>query len=65
MYINSTNDREGENNIMIQVLIIDDHLAVGMGTKVLIEQENIQADVLFYSEKLQTHLSNKNMMYIW
>ncbi len=59
MYINSTNDREGENNIMIQVLIIDDHLAVGMGTKVLIEQENIQADVLFYSEKLQTHLSNK------
>ncbi|ACM12234.1 response regulator transcription factor [Bacillus paranthracis] len=44
---------------MIQVLIIDDHLAVGMGTKVLIEQENIQADVLFYSEKLQTHLSNK------
>ncbi|MDA1570956.1 DNA-binding response regulator, partial [Bacillus cereus] len=32
---------------MIQVLIIDDHLAVGMGTKVLIEQENIQADVLF------------------
>lgn len=59
MYINSTNDREGENNIMIQVLIIDDHLAVGMGTKVLIEQENIQADVLFYSEKLQTNLSNK------
>ncbi|MHA2888249.1 response regulator transcription factor [Bacillus cereus] len=44
---------------MIQVLIIDDHLAVGMGTKVLIEQENIQADVLFYSEKLQTNLSNK------
>jgi len=59
VYINSTNDREGENNIMIQVLIIDDHLAVGMGTKVLIEQENIQADVLFYSEKLQTNLSNK------
>ncbi|VXC41963.1 two-component response quorum-sensing regulator [Bacillus mycoides] len=44
---------------MIQVLIVDDHVAVGMGTKALIEQEKIKADVLFHSEEIQTHLNEK------
>ncbi|MCW1238502.1 response regulator transcription factor [Bacillus pretiosus] len=44
---------------MIQVLIIDDHAAVGMGTKALIEQDNISADVLFHSEKIPTLINEK------
>lgn len=44
---------------MIQVLIIDDHAAVGMGTKALIEQDNITADVLFNSEEIQTYINKK------
>ncbi|KAB2491167.1 response regulator transcription factor [Bacillus cereus] len=44
---------------MIQVLIIDDHAAVGMGTKALIEQHNITADVLFHSEEIQTYIKKK------
>lgn len=49
---------------MIQVLIIDDHVAVGMGTKALIEQKDIKADILSESEKIKACIKEKNMMYI-
>lgn len=49
---------------MIEVLIIDDHMAVGMGTKALIETEDICADVLFDSAEYLSCITKKNMMFI-
>ncbi|MCC2437425.1 response regulator transcription factor [Bacillus paranthracis] len=44
---------------MIEVLIIDDHMAVGMGTKALIETEDICADVLFDSAEYLSCITKK------
>ncbi|MGG2932631.1 response regulator transcription factor [Bacillus pacificus] len=45
---------------MINVLIVDDHVAVGAGTKILIEQEDIQVDVLVDSRDVEGAMKNKN-----
>lgn len=45
---------------MISVLVIDDHVAVGLGTKALIERyDDIKADVLHNSEEISGFLENK------
>ncbi|AJG60170.1 response regulator transcription factor [Bacillus cereus] len=45
---------------MISVLVIDDHVAVGLGTKALIERhDDIKADVLHNSEEVSEFIKNK------
>lgn len=45
---------------MISVLVVDDHVAVGLGTKALIERYNdIKADVLHDSEEIREVMHNK------
>lgn len=52
-------DRE-RMKVMISVLIVDDHVAVGLGTKALIEQYNdITVDVLHESDKVIERLQSK------
>ncbi|HEF1905209.1 TPA: response regulator transcription factor [Bacillus cereus] len=45
---------------MISVLVVDDHVAVGLGTKALIERYNdIEADVFHDSEEIREVMHNK------
>lgn len=45
---------------MISVLVVDDHVAVGLGTKALIERyDDITADVLHNSEDIKEFIENK------
>lgn len=45
---------------MISVLVVDDHVAVGLGTKALIERyDDIKADVLHNSEDVSELIQNK------
>ncbi|MCU5461494.1 response regulator transcription factor [Bacillus cereus] len=45
---------------MISVLVVDDHVAVGLGTKALIERyDDIKADVLHNSEEVSKFIQNK------
>ncbi|HDR4868272.1 TPA: response regulator transcription factor [Bacillus cereus] len=45
---------------MISVLVVDDHVAVGLGTKALIERyDDIKADVLHNSEEVSGFIQNK------
>lgn len=45
---------------MISVLVVDDHVAVGLGTKALIERyDDIEADVLHDSEEIREVMHNK------
>ncbi|MGZ9641738.1 response regulator transcription factor [Bacillus cereus] len=45
---------------MISVLVVDDHVAVGLGTKALIERyDDIEADVFHDSEEIREVMHNK------
>lgn len=49
---------------MISILVVDDHVAVGLGTKALIEKyDEMNVDVVHDSMEVEKKLRIKNMMF--
>lgn len=49
---------------MISVLVVDDHVAVGLGTKALIEKyDDMNVDVVHDSMEVEKIIKDQNMMF--